>query len=426
MSNWRRQIRQIVDGSAAVALGRFGSLAFSLVTVPVIARVLGPEGRGLTATGMSVFTVLSTAFGLGVPLTLRRWISIGRRLEDCVATGRLYAEVTFIPTLIVAVIAAHTGLGQMSLAERLSLAAMLLFLPLAVSWGQDTSSLVALKKYRQIGIMGIAQAGSHFVMLVVCWLVGALSVSTVLVTFGLSHAFTAAIGVAFLPGRGGKVVGFWSLVREGASLIGGQLADVASRKLDQVLALVVLGASPAGIYSAAATVGSLLTPVAQAFSAGSYSKMVSVGKGSREASAAVVRSAVALSTLCGLALATLSPAIIFLGFGNEFESARVPALVSVVGGAVATVGYSAAIALSAKGMGARMTIAQLVGLLVMVASAVPLGRQLDVIGISISSGFGLLVSALLCVRALGLGVADVVPRRDSWRAAIGVFWRSGS
>jgi hypothetical protein len=49
-----------------MTVGRFGALAVGLATAPILARALGPQGRGVTATSLSILTIMSIVTVNGV------------------------------------------------------------------------------------------------------------------------------------------------------------------------------------------------------------------------------------------------------------------------------------------------------------------------------------------------------------------------
>ena len=100
-------------------------------------------------------------------------------------------------------------------------------------------------------------------VIVALWLTGRIEVSSVLFAFLLGNITTYALGRWWVRGRGGRIRDAADIVKEGLHLAGGQIADVSSRRLDQVIALPLLGAHATGIYAVGATMASATAPVAQ-------------------------------------------------------------------------------------------------------------------------------------------------------------------
>src|SRR5437762_3882967 len=70
-SAWRPAFRRYGWALAASV----GTLSVSVATNAVASRVLGPTGFGHFAVGVTVLTLLGTAMGLGMPVTIVRFVS---------------------------------------------------------------------------------------------------------------------------------------------------------------------------------------------------------------------------------------------------------------------------------------------------------------------------------------------------------------
>jgi O-antigen/teichoic acid export membrane protein len=129
--------------------GRFGALALGLATAPILARALRPQGRGVTATSLSIITIMSIVMALGIPLAVRRRISAGDcRDRDVIRTARVCAGLTVVPSALL-IIPIHTWLlpgiaGLDFTAFCLSMCAT----PLTVSWSIDANVLVVRHQFR--------------------------------------------------------------------------------------------------------------------------------------------------------------------------------------------------------------------------------------------------------------------------------------
>src|SRR5690606_37094759 len=86
-----------------IAIGRYASIGMSLLTVPLVARALGPDGRGISATMVAVITLATVFLGLGVPLVLRRRVAEGERMRPVLSAGRSFAVLTLVPAALLAI-----------------------------------------------------------------------------------------------------------------------------------------------------------------------------------------------------------------------------------------------------------------------------------------------------------------------------------
>ena len=97
-----RRLTVISDSPSAVALGRFLSMGFSLLTAPLIARSLGVEGRGYVAGMLALIAVAPVMVGLGVPLAVRRRVLAGFDRTTIASSARSLALLGLAPSMVMA------------------------------------------------------------------------------------------------------------------------------------------------------------------------------------------------------------------------------------------------------------------------------------------------------------------------------------
>lgn len=259
------------------ALGR-GTLisTFGLVTRAVLqagylvllSRWLGAEGYGLFAGSVAatvVFAPLATG-GMGLVFTERLMKRSGgsKQLWTRVATqSALSGLVVALVVLALAALFLPVRLPMLDMA--LLAAAELLALPLVYTStaallaqgrvGLATISVIIVPLSRLLGAIGLllASAGPSVPMLVVTHCLGTFVASTWVLAFTktAAGAFDAGEPADGAPGR-------WMLAREGAPYALGAWAGTSYAEVDKVLILQLLGAGPAGIYTAAYRVVSVL------------------------------------------------------------------------------------------------------------------------------------------------------------------------
>src|SRR5680860_505229 len=66
------ELRSAVNSPSIIALTRLIIQLTPLLTAPIVARELGPEGRGFYAACFAAMTLTPVALGLGLPLVTRR------------------------------------------------------------------------------------------------------------------------------------------------------------------------------------------------------------------------------------------------------------------------------------------------------------------------------------------------------------------
>ncbi|MFZ2174969.1 MAG: oligosaccharide flippase family protein [Rhodococcus sp. (in: high G+C Gram-positive bacteria)] len=402
---------RLANSPSMIAIGRFITMFFSLATVPIVARALGPDGRGIAATMLAVLAITQVLLGLGIPLAVRRRVIVGDDRSDVMMTARLYAALTTIPALAVAFSIDVILFTEQTTTTRIAFYISMALIPLTVSWATDVSVLVATEEYLRMALLGIVQAGSSFLVVLAIWMIGKLDISSVIYATLAGNVVTFFVGLCWVGARGGRVRHFWSLAREGCSLVGGQMAGIATGRVDQIIVLPILGAGGAGIYSIALTLGSLPTPVAQAVGAGSFANF---SRGERQLVLKSIRHSAALCIVTAAILGVASYFLIPVVFGTAFADA-IPAALIMVGGSIFTgVAFVASMALAAQRKGARMTTIQVGGVLVGLALLAPLAVTWGAVGAASAMTGGSAVTLILALHQLRISPLEALPRSSDW------------
>lgn len=402
------------DTPAFMGVGRFGAMAMGLAGTPFIARALGPEGRGLSAAILAVVVIAPMVVGFGVPLTARRRAASGAA-PDVTRTGRRWAAVTVLPVAVVAWPLEQALFSGMADQDRWAFYVSLASVPLTVSWLVDANVLMAARQYRRVGLIAMIQAGVSTGAVLVLWAVGQLDVASVLYANVGGHVVTFLLGRLWVSGRGGKATDLRAHVREGSTVAAGEIADISARKVDQMLALPIIGGFGAGIYSVAATAGLVALPMVQALGNAVFTDLTD---GDRRTTVQAVRHALALSTMCAVVTAAAAWVGIPVVFGADFQDARVPALILVAGSVIVGGTFVSSMALVAHRRGSAMTVARVVGLAVSVALLYPLGQLGGASGLALAMVAGACVSAVLSLRLLRLTPWDVAPRPSDFPTSV--------
>ncbi|PRB10234.1 lipopolysaccharide biosynthesis protein [Microbacterium sp. MYb62] len=406
-----------------IALGRYASIALSLLTVPIVARVLGPEGRGVSATMIAVVTIATVLVGLGVPLVLRRRVAEGESLSSTLSAGRMFALLTLLPSLILGFAVNFALFRGSSFPDQLAFIVSMSLIPLSVSWAQDVSVLVATRQFHRMAILGVLQAGTMFTTIVVLWLTASVSIAGVVYASSLGNIVAFVVGLLWLRSGLGQIRLMRQIAAEGWTLIGAQLADVSTRRLDQVIALPLLGPVGAGLYSVAATVSSLSTPIAHATAAAMFKGMTGEHAADNGSGARTMRYGFALGTLLVIPMAIASMVGIPILFGEEYRDAIIPTVIlcAAVPATIAT--YCGATWMAAQKHGLRLTAIQIVTVVALVAGVFVLSAPFAVIGAALGVCIALFVSNAMVAHAVAARIRDTVPRWRDFPAAIRILLR---
>lgn len=401
-----QRLSTVARSPMSMAVGRFVGVFASVLSAALMARELGPEGRGTVAAVLSMTMILPVAAALGVPLALRRRLAL--RSDDTVLrTARMWPYVVALPILACGVVLQHILFGQLLAEDLAAYYGAVLSCVLAVSWAIDANVLVARRQFWKVGIVSSAQSVVQAGLVVALWFFEELSISTALYSSAAASVVAFILGRFWVRGRAGRAKDLPELAREGVGLAGGVLSDVAARRADQVLALPVLGAAGAGLYAGAQTFAQVLTPVIQAYANGAFSGLVS---GHHEALSTALRRASSLTAVLAIALGGVTWWALPVILGPEFEDSRPIAMICIVSWWVYGLAYVVSISLAATGRGPVMTLSQSIGLVVGLGSFALFGHFWGVVIAAIGMLLGNVVGLVIASRAAGVGVREMIPR----------------
>jgi len=415
------RLRAGLDRPYLIAVTRLLSAFLSLASAFVLARALGPEGRGQIATAIAVTTLLPIVLGIGIPLVVRRETARAGSPDQVVRTARRFALLVTGPAIAIGFICSTTFLGSLDSGAQLAFIISASTAPASVLWICDANVLFAQGRSAAFALTDLLPTGVNVALIVV----GAM-VSDLTVTYAIVVNWVASIATLILtswlvrvPLRG-DARSLRSTLEEGIRYSGSQIAEMASHRLDQVLALPVVGAFQAGLYSVAATVALLPLALGQALGASSYRSFARA----RDEVDASVRSTVVLRvafvTACVAVapMAAVSPWLVPFALGRAFEDAVVPVLLSLLGSLALVVSYVASVALAARGRGWIMTVAQVIGLVAGISALILLAPPLGAVGLSLASTIGYWACAFVCVGAIRPTLRELAPRPSDLRRSV--------
>ncbi|MBN9106515.1 MAG: oligosaccharide flippase family protein [Propionibacteriaceae bacterium] len=423
-SSLLRQLRQLmrVDSPALLVASRLASSALMFVSAPIVARAIGPQGRGVTSAVVAIAYLLPIVLAFGVPLELRRRTALGE-CDTSTRAARLWAAVTIVPSVIIAFVLTSTLFGFLAPNERVAVFLCVASAPLTVSWMCDNSVLVAQGRFRALVALQIAQPLTYTGLAVMFWLTRTATVSNVI---GANLAGTVATFVlGLLLNRVtlvGKLAPVKKMARQSIRYAGSAAAEAASNRLDQVMVLPLIGAYQAGLYSVAASIAALPIAFGHALGAAYFPHVALAAEESRrDLKASAMRHSLALGGAVCLLGAMLTPWLMPLLFGREFAGAIVPTVIALAGSVAMIGAFVGTQLLGAEGRGLMMTNAQVAAIAGAVISLVVLGPPFGAVGAAAASTMGFIVLLIMVTIGLRIGASRLVPRPDDLRSALGVL-----
>lgn len=412
---WWHRLRTLltIESPSLIVVGRLSAAGLALLTAPIVARILGPSGRGETAAAIALYVIIPVILALGLPLEVRRQAAAGDG-QAVLRTARRIVGSTFAVSIALAVAASFTIFATFPLPDRVAASVGVILAPLAAHWALDVGLLVAQRKYRAVLAMQLIQPLVYLILVLVFWATGVASVATVLGANIMGSVATFVLGMAMarVPWRG-PVLSFAEVLKAGLRYFGSAIAEASSSKLDQVIALPLLGAYQAGIYSVAATIASFPLAIGQALGATFFPTIAQASAGTmrKTEQAKAARVGIAAAIVCYPPLALCAWALVPLVFGDSFAPAVGPSVIALLGSAFMIAAYVMSMALAADGKGVRMSVAQAVALCVGVLLLLSIGPVLGAVGAAVASVASAISLFIVLLAALRIGVRAVVPRK---------------
>lgn len=333
---------------------------------PLLARALGPVGRG-TLANLVIWNEVSTQlFRLGVPDSVSYFDQKG---YDRGALWRhaVRIAVRSTPFSILAGLIVFSIVNSREQAELAYLSALL------VAWSPCVDMLATVRLRLLVGsrnlgaisVFNLLQPSIATLLTVLLFLSETLTVISSAAVFVVSQC----VGYVYLyyktstsSGDSGPASPVPSLMPFGLRTVPSSLGEVINSRLDQLLMPAVLGLSSLGIYSVAVGVSGLSTRVGFALSQSEYARVGQAGDAMLDVAAIAIRRSTIACLSVAVILALAVPVLIPLLFGDEFSLAVVPCLILLLGaslGGANVVASNIANVLGRPGVG---SISQTVGL----------------------------------------------------------------
>jgi O-antigen/teichoic acid export membrane protein len=242
------------------------SLSLNLVTGILVARILGPHGRGALTAALAAPPILSWIFEMGCAAAATYYQA--RHPEDA---PRLISTwlVLFIPLTIAGVIIGEAALPHLLAAQssHTLFLARLLMPTIAFVFVADLMYGLILgdQDYRFYNGMRLAQPLGVCIGYVTLWAVGALTVDSAVATTAVTSALVTLILLARVLGRHGigrpsLAIGretLWYGVRAHSTFTAG----LVNTRLDVLIIPAFLSASSVGLYGVATNVSWIVVTV---------------------------------------------------------------------------------------------------------------------------------------------------------------------
>ncbi len=388
----RGQFRRQVGSTL---LAQLASLVLIVANSAIIARTLGPAGKGSLTLATLAPAILSLLLGMGVGVANAFFAGSGR-----IATPKLtrnsvgLALIVSVIGLALAATLALTGvLGRLLPGVPVGAAALAMTaFPLILLTGYFTSTLQGLQRIYAVNLVTLGQAAANLALtLLLVVFLGLGLIGGVLAYAGaalagllLAGRFLKQSGAAYRPALEAEVVR--PTLAFGVRGYVGNVLQFFNYRLDAFLVNFFLGPAGVGIYSVSVALAEMLWYLPNAVSFVIFPRAARSSQQEMNAfTPRVFRATLGLTMLGALALALLGRAFIRLIYGEAFAAAYGPLLALLPG--VVLLGGAKVLTNEIAGRGYPLynSIASALGLVLTIILDLALIPRYGVIGAAIAS-----------------------------------------
>jgi O-antigen/teichoic acid export membrane protein len=392
-------------GAAGVAGAGVAGQAIAFLTAPILARALGPSGRGTVAL-LGVYDELSTnLFNAGVPS------AVGFALKERKASAAALLGATrrfnlfLLPVSIAAGIAvAVWPLAHLTTPARIAGFGLVALSPVANTYLIACRNVLMARgdmvTLRQLPLVQALVRGTAIVSLA---MLGGMDPTVAAVCLSASVLVANALAWRRVHTRAGPPAPLRPLLGFGLRSLPGSLSNLANNRLDQILIAPMLGTRALGLYAVAVGITFVPVQVGAGLAYASF-RHVRTGDlaGRRGTAAMLIRRAWLVTAAACVATGVASLLGLRLLYGDDFSSALTPTLLLLPSALFLGVHLVVTQVANALGAPEHASIGQIVGVAVTVIGLVIALPEHGIAGAAVVS------SVAYAVR---LGVTLVLLRR---------------
>jgi O-antigen/teichoic acid export membrane protein len=406
-----------------VFIATVAASGLGFVAAVLLARALGPEGRGVTALYQAAVSLGFAFLSLGIATAAvyyvgRRDISGRQAMEAGLSVTLIAAALTAIGVAIAAVIFG----GELS-DEDVPYWLTLLAIPALVQFRSAEAVLRAQGRFGAMNLLEVSLPLSILAFLGAVEVAGGLTIERAVVAWSLAFLPPVVLGYALLGpsqwprGLAGRDL-LWQAARFGMQGQLSNLIQLLNYRLDSYLVLLLVNASGVGLYAVGVSLSEGMWLIANSVS---VVLLTNLTAGDDENAARmtpiVCRNTLLVTAAASLAAAAVSPFAIPWIFGDAFDDAVLPFL-WLLPGTVALAGTKI-LAAYVFSRGRPLINAQIafVTLVITVVADLALIPPFEVAGAAAASslayGCSLALSAVAYRRVSGGSISSVLLPRSS-------------
>jgi antigen flippase len=408
------QIRPV--GSREFASTLVTNVAIQLCTIMqgiLIARLLGPVGRGQFAAAVLWPGLFAGITGLGVGVALARRAGRTADLPRVIRTGLVLTLITgVLGTILCAVAIPWLLPGPDAVARK----AAYVYVPFVLC-SHVSLALMAIDQgagwFGRMNLTRLIVNPVYLALVVLLWLIGIRDVLWFVVSLLVATAIVALARVAMALHHAplsGPLEPVQKIFREALPFGLAGLLNPVTQTADKALLLYLLGTAQLGFYMVALTAASVVNSLAGAAGTVSFGMSAQVkDREGFERVARMFRFTAWAWLLGGLAVAVIIPFMLPLLYGSAFRPAIWPAVLLIPAAAFTGQATILEQAMRAQGRAFIGLEARAAGLVIMIATGLLLASTLGIFGV---------VSAAIISQAIVLAVMIFAARWHFHRAVL--------
>lgn len=396
-----------------------------LLTGPLLARLLGADGRGQVAAGLAYGAMSTVVASAGIQFAVGRETARDpARLPLLLGSVRRFNCYVAPLCLLGGLLAVIGPLGSLPAGVRVVTFVMIAISPLGVSTLALDQIFRALGALRSMALTRVLPIVFSAAVVVLWGVVGALTPTVVLVAAAVGSVVTWVVARGALAIRADGRAPLRPLLGFGLRSFVGSVSGFANNRLDQLLMVPLIPLASLGHYAVAVTVANLPRTIGQTIGARAYPGAARGGSLAAGELGASLRAVLTWASISTVALAVVSAVAIPVVYGPGFRESVTPLLWLLPGTVAATWTGAAFLLATAIGRPGAASWSQGLGLMVTCVGlwlVLPTG---GIVGAAIVSSCAYIVQAVcLALLLRSSGFRPECPALADLRLAVPVVRR---
>ena len=370
-----------------------GSTLLGLLTSVMLARILGPDGRGGMAAVQNPSMILLGVGTLGITTAAGYYSGREPELAGRLMTTALAALLFWSLPLVAMLYWLTPFLLRTQASSVIQSAQMyLLIIPIQFAIGVPSCVLQGLGEYKVWNILRFQGPIAWLAAIGLAWWLGMVTIEAVSVFYLAGMLAVASVFVVAawrrvsLPHQydGDLLI---ALLRYGLPISLTAVIQQLNLRLDQLLIASFLSADKLGLYVVAVAWSSAFSPLLTSVSQVIAPKLAATHDQKAQAFTLhrTLRLCFVIAAVLGVVLLTLTPLVLPVLFGAAFVSAVPTALITVVAGGIASLNQVAGECLRGLGAPKLPIIAEALGLATTLVMLLLLLRRYEILGAALAS-----------------------------------------